>query len=117
MFLARSRIVAESKSRNTVENAVFSKLLAMPQPNERWLLVTSAYHMPRAIGAFRHVGFAVEAYPVDWRTRGWRDAAMPFDRLSAGLDRTDVAIHEWIGLIAYRLSGRSSTLFPAPAQR
>ena len=62
------RIVAEEQSRNTVENAVFSRLIANPQPGQRWLLLTSAFHMPRAIAVFRAAGFPVEAYPVDWRT-------------------------------------------------
>ena len=70
--LPHDRVVAEEQSRNTVENAVFSRLIADPKPGERWLLVTSAYHMPRAIAAFRAAGFPVEAYPVDWRTRGCR---------------------------------------------
>ena len=70
--------------------------------------------MPRAIGAFSKAGFEVEAYPVDWRTRGWVDARVPFDRLSSGLARTDVALHEWGGLVIYWLTGRSSELFPAP---
>ncbi len=112
--IPRARIETERASRNTIENARFSKALAKPKPGERWLLVTSAYHMPRAIGAFRRVGFSVEAYPVDWRTRGPIDLALPFDSLTAGLRRTDTAVHEWIGLVAYRLSGRSSALFPAP---
>src|SRR5271169_265162 len=68
--VARERVTAEEQSRNTLENAVFSRLLADPKPGERWLLVTSAYHMPRAMGVFRAAGFPVEAYPVDWRTRG-----------------------------------------------
>ena len=50
--IAHERITAEEQSRNTIENAVFSRLLANPQPGERWILVTSAYHMPRAIAAF-----------------------------------------------------------------
>lgn len=111
---ARSRIVLESQSRNTAENAVFTRALVSPKPGERWLLVTSAFHMPRSIGAFRKAGFDVEAFPVDWRTRGWRDSLMPFTTLSAGLARTDVAVHEWVGLIAYWATGRSSELFPAP---
>jgi uncharacterized SAM-binding protein YcdF (DUF218 family) len=115
--IAPARVVLEDQSRTTYENAALVRRLVEPKPGERWLLVTSAFHMPRSIGTFRTAGFDVEAYPVDWRTRGWRDSAMPFDRLSAGLDRTDIAIHEWIGLIAYRLTGRSSTLFPAPAKR
>ncbi len=68
--VAHDRITAEEQSRNTIENAVFSRLLADPKPGERWLLVTSAYHMPRAIAAFRAAGFPIEPYPVDWRTRG-----------------------------------------------
>jgi uncharacterized SAM-binding protein YcdF (DUF218 family) len=112
--VARSRIEAEGKSRNTIENADFSKALAAPKPGERWLLVTSAFHMPRAIGVFRHAGFAVEAYPVDWRTRGSIDLVIPFDSLTAGLRRTDTAMREWMGLVAYRLTGRSSVLFPGP---
>jgi uncharacterized SAM-binding protein YcdF (DUF218 family) len=115
--IAGPRVVLENQSRTTYENATMVRKLVAPQPGERWLLVTSAFHMPRAIGAFRAAGFMVEAYPVDWRTRGWVDAAMPFDRLSAGLDRTDIAVHEWTGLIAYWLSGRSSALFPSPTPR
>jgi uncharacterized SAM-binding protein YcdF (DUF218 family) len=110
------RIVLEGASRTTAENAVLTRKLISPKSNERWLLVTSAFHMPRSIGAFRAAGFPVEAYPVDWRTRGWIDATMPFDKLSAGLARTDVALHEWNGLIGYWLSGQSSALFPAPAK-
>ena len=109
-----SRIVLESESRTTAENAAFTRKLVSPKPGERWLLVTSAFHMPRSIGAFRKAGFDVEAYPVDWRTRGWRDGLIPFATLSSGLARTDVAVHEWIGLIAYWATGRSSELFPGP---
>jgi uncharacterized SAM-binding protein YcdF (DUF218 family) len=111
---ARSRIVLESDSRTTAENATFTRKLISPKPGERWLLVTSAFHMPRSIGVFRRAGFDVEAYPVDWRSRGWRDGLTPFTTLSAGLARTDVAVHEWVGLIAYWATGRSSELFPAP---
>jgi uncharacterized SAM-binding protein YcdF (DUF218 family) len=115
--IATDRITLESGSRTTDENAVFTRRILMPKPGERWLLVTSAFHMPRSIGAFRAAGFDVEAYPVDWRTRGWRDAGMPFDMLSAGLARTDAAIHEWTGLVGYWLSGRSSALYPGPIRR
>lgn len=111
---ARSRIVLESESRTTAENATLTRALVSPKPGERWLLVTSAYHMPRSIGTFRKAGFDVEAYPVDWRTRGWRDGLTPFPMASAGLARTDVALHEWVGLVAYWLTGRSSELFPGP---
>ena len=79
--VAHDRITAEEQSRNTIENAVFSRLLADPKPGERWLLVTSAFHMPRAIAAFRAAGFPIEAYPVDWRTRGPIDVLQPFGSL------------------------------------
>lgn len=112
--VAHDRITAEEQSRDTIENAVFSRLIAQPKPGERWLLVTSAFHMPRAIAAFRAAGFPVEAYPVDWRTRGPDDAARPFTSLTAGLSITDYAVHEWVGLLVYRLTGRTAELFPAP---
>jgi uncharacterized SAM-binding protein YcdF (DUF218 family) len=111
----RRRVMVEDRSRNTVENAQFSMDLAKPLPGERWLLVTSAYHMARAIGVFRKVGFSVEAYPVDWRTRGPKDVLRPFPTLGDGLRRTDTAVREWVGLAAYWLTGRSSELFPAPS--
>lgn len=112
--IAHERITAEEQSRNTIENAVFSRLVAQPKPEERWLLVTSAFHMPRAIAAFRAAGFPVEAYPVDYRTRGPIDATAPFDLLPEGLAMTDTAMHEWAGLLAYRLDGKTAELFPAP---
>jgi uncharacterized SAM-binding protein YcdF (DUF218 family) len=112
--IAHERITAEEQSRNTIENAVFSRLLAGPKPGEHWLLVTSAFHMPRSIAAFRAAGFPVEACPVDWRTRGPIDATAPFGSFTTGLTVTDTAVHEWIGLIAYRLAGETSELFPAP---
>ena len=100
----------ESRSRNTAENASFTKDLVQPKQGDRWLLVTSAYHMPRAIGVFRREGFPVEAYPVDWRT-GAEDSSV-FSSLSAGLARTDTALREWVGLLAYRLTGRTTELLP-----
>ena len=115
--VAPGRVIPENKSRNTVENARFSRELAQPKPGERWLLVTSAYHMPRSVGVFRKAGFPVEAYPVDWRTRGPADMLRPFPTLGDGLRRTDTAVREWVGLMAYWLNGHSSELFPGPIQR
>jgi uncharacterized SAM-binding protein YcdF (DUF218 family) len=112
--VAHDRITAEEQSRNTIENAVFSRLIANPKPGERWLLVTSAYHVPRAMGVFWAAGFPVEAYPVDWRTRGATDLARLFSSLSEGLQRTDTAAHEWVGLFAYWITGKTTALFPAP---
>jgi uncharacterized SAM-binding protein YcdF (DUF218 family) len=112
--IARERIILEDRSRNTVENAIYSRQLAAPKAGERWLLVTSAHHMPRSIGIFRQAGFPVEAYPVDYRTRGVGDYYRPFSTMGDGLRRTDTAMREWAGLVAYWMTGRSSQLFPAP---
>jgi len=114
MGLSRERITLEGKSRNTVENGEFSLAIANPKPGERWLLVTSAYHMPRSVGIFRRLGFAVEAYPVDWRTAGKDEPVFPFDTVAGGLRRTDTAVKEWVGLLTYYLTGKTSALFPAP---
>jgi len=114
--IAGERILVEDRSRNTVENAVFSKQVAMPKPGERWLLVTSAYHLPRAMGIVRRAGFAVEPYPVDWRTRGIEDGLRPFPTVGDGLRRTDTAVREWVGLLVYWVTGQSSELFPGPAR-
>jgi len=110
----RERIQIETGSRNTAENALNAMQVAMPKVGERWLLITSAYHMPRAMGLFRNAGFRVEAYPVDWQTGGWGDLETISSSLLGGLPRVDRALHEWAGLIFARLSGRTSVLFPAP---
>jgi uncharacterized SAM-binding protein YcdF (DUF218 family) len=112
--IEKSRVILESSSRDTEENARFTKELVQPKEGERWLIVTSAHHMPRAVGAFRAAGFPVEAFPVDYRTRGAIDLLRPFATLGDGLRRTDTAVREWVGLIAYRLTGRTDALFPGP---
>lgn len=108
------RLTMERRSRNTEENAEFTKAIAAPKNGERWLLVTSAYHMPRSVGLFRKAGFAIEPYPVDWRL-GNRADLLRFSVFAVdGLQRTDLAVHEWIGLLAYRLTGKTSRLLPGP---
>ena len=96
------------------ENAVYAKQIADPKPRERWLLVTSSWHMPRAMGLFRKVGFNVEAWPTDYRTAGTNDAYVPFYSPSEGLRRLDVAVREWVGLVVNWLTGQSKDLLPAP---
>ena len=109
-----ARMVVEDRSRTTHENAAFSRSLVEPKEGERWLLVTSAWHMPRAVGAFRRAGFAVTAYPVDYRTPGASDARRPFAFVANGLRRLDIAVKEWLGLLAYRLAGYTDALLPGP---
>ncbi|MCC7250370.1 YdcF family protein [Hyphomicrobium sp.] len=112
--IARERLVLEGRSRNTYENAIFTRDLVRPAAGERWYLVTSAFHMPRAMGLFRKAGFDVIAYPVDYRTRGPEDLMRFFERIPQGLMRLDLGANEWIGLLAYRVLGRIDEVFPGP---
>ncbi len=113
---SKARLMMERRSRNTEENAELSKEFAAPKTGERWLLVTSAFHMPRSIGLFRKAGFNVEAYPVDWRV-GVRTDLLTFSTVALdGLGRTDVATREWLGLVAYWATGKIDELLPGPAR-
>ncbi|MEP2742602.1 YdcF family protein [Bauldia litoralis] len=107
------RIEMETVSRNTCENAEQSRRVAKPNSGELWLLVTSASHMPRAVGCFRAAGFPVLPYPVDFRSRS-ADGFRLAGSVTTGLQALDLAAHEWIGLASYRLLGRTDALFPAP---
>lgn len=106
-----SRVLFEGQSRNTRENAILSRSLAQPSGQGSWLLVTSAIHMPRAMGTFRADGWKVAAYPVDYTTTG---TARPALSASAGLRQVAAAAKEWLGLAYYRLRGWSDALYPAP---
>jgi hypothetical protein len=97
-----SRVVLEIRARNTFENSLYSTDLIRPNASERWLLVTGALHMPRAIGAFRMAGFDVEPWPVD-------------DLASNDPSLAKAALHEWLGLFVYWILGRTDSLFPSPA--
>jgi uncharacterized SAM-binding protein YcdF (DUF218 family) len=112
--LAPDRVVIESRSVNTHENVVLTKAIADPKPGETWLLVTSSWHMPRSVGIFRRQGWEVVAYPVDHRTAGWGEEWRWFRAASDRRRRTDVAMREYVGLVVYRLTGRTDALFPAP---
>jgi len=106
-----ARTLYEDRSRNTWENALYSKRLADPQPGQTWLLVTSAWHMPRAVGCFRKAGWAVLPYPVDYLGN---DAEWFGFGAATRLDLLTVVLHEWLGLLAYRAMDRTDALFPAP---
>jgi uncharacterized SAM-binding protein YcdF (DUF218 family) len=113
MGIEDARVTIEEASRNTAENARLSAALVGARAGERWLLVTSAFHMPRAMGSFRAAGWSPMPWPTDYRTRG------PEDRLprpSLGLSLVDLAAKEWVGLVAYRLTGRTDALFPGPEE-
>lgn len=108
--LSRDRLILEAESRNTIENAEFTRRYSK---GGRWLLVTSAYHMPRAVGLFRTAGVAVEPYPVDWLTPGAASRSFWLDRPLYALQRTDLATREWAGLFVNWLLGKSNELLPS----
>ncbi|MDE2167534.1 MAG: YdcF family protein [Alphaproteobacteria bacterium] len=107
--VAQNRLVIEDRSRTTHENTVFSKALIDPKPGEVWILVTSAAHMPRAVGCFRRVGWPVVADPVDF------EATDRFHiSFADGIRSLSYAEHEWLGLLAYRAAGWTTALLPGP---
>lgn len=108
-----ARIVFEDKSRNTYDNAVMSKAIMEPKPGETWLLVTSAFHMPRAVGCFRQSGWPVLPWPVDYQFAGNTESGWGFG-FTRRLQRFGDALHEWLGLLAYRTMGRINAVFPGP---
>ena len=109
--LEPSKIIFENQSRNTFENAMFSKKLVKPKPDETWVLITSAFHMPRSVGVFRKAGWSVIPYPVDFYLSGEAPDILSF-YAGHGLGRFSSALHEWIGLLVYRLTDRSDEIFP-----
>jgi uncharacterized SAM-binding protein YcdF (DUF218 family) len=114
MGLSEARLEIETRSRNTCENATQSVVVAAPKAGDVWLLVTSASHMPRAVACFRAANFPVVPYPVDYRTRGAEDMRRVQESAADGLADVDLAAHEWVGLISYRIAGLTHELFPAP---
>jgi uncharacterized SAM-binding protein YcdF (DUF218 family) len=108
--IAPDRIVLEPNSRNTAENAALTFELIGKPPEGPWLLVTSAFHMPRAIGSFCHAGWSdIVPFPVDYRGIG--SVELRWD-LAERLRTFNIAIKEWVGLVAYRVTGRMHALFP-----
>lgn len=108
----RARLLFEKESRNTAENAVLSKALANPAAGEAWILVTSASHMPRAVGTFCKAGWPVIPYPVDHGTERGNLLRMQTD-LPGNLLGLSSGLKEWVGLAAYFTTGRSSALLPS----
>lgn len=114
--VAPDRLILEDRSRDTYENAVFTKALVTPKPGETWLLVTSAFHMPRAKALFDKAGFAAVPWPVDYRTSGREGISLFADNTADALANTTTALREWTGLAAYWLAGRIDSPFPSPGK-
>ena len=113
MGFDHGRVVYEDQSRNTYENAIMTYDLVRPDPDETWALITSAMHMPRSVGVFRKAGWMVLPYPVDFKTEVTGQFNY-FQGLAGGFDTLGTALKEWIGLIGYRMLGRTDNIFPAP---
>src|SRR6516225_8360736 len=96
--IAPARILLEEKSRSTRESAVYAKELFRPAPGETWVLVTSAYHVPRSVGAFTAAGWQVIPYPVDFRIEPKADLRASYSLLD-GLRDSTLAGKEWVGLV------------------
>ncbi len=108
--LSGRTLLYERDSRNTWENALFSARLLGGVPEKPWLLVTSAFHMPRSIGIYRQLGWEVVPYPVDYYSTG--ELFRP--QFVLNLRDLVVGVREWTGLLVYYLTGRSSALLPSP---
>ena len=109
--LEGNKVLYERNSRNTYENAVLSRKFAGELINKQWVLVTSALHMPRAMGVFRKAGWKVVPYPVDYLTDGRKTFRLVL-RPVYGLTSLNRSGREWIGLLAYFILGRTDTFFP-----
>lgn len=98
-----SRVLYEDGSRNTYENALLGATVPGVDKRQPWLLLTSAFHMPRSMGVFARTGWNVTPWPVDYRTKpgqSWGVFSLHYGpRLWA------LALHEWLGYWAYRLAG------------
>ena len=108
-------VLFEDQARNTFENAKFTFDTVKPKREENWVLVTSAFHMPRSVGTFRKAGWRIIPYPVDFLTTG--DIAFrPSFNFRRGISGFSKAFHECLGLLFYWLTDRSDSLFPVPDQ-
>ncbi|MFN7009487.1 MAG: YdcF family protein [Allorhizobium sp.] len=108
------RLVRETASRTTSENVDNSRAILSERGMSHCLLITSAFHMPRAVGLFRTAGITVTPWPTDYRTSGRVTLGLDFTQPTLNAQQTATAVREWIGLAAYALTGRIPTLYPAP---
>ncbi|TYB85607.1 YdcF family protein [Oceaniovalibus sp. ACAM 378] len=100
-----ARITFERASRNTAENATLTAALIAPPPDETWVLITSAFHMPRSVDSFISAGWSsIIPWPVDFRSRDM-GRGLGWD-LTGNLINLNIAIRERVGLIAYRFLQR-----------
>lgn len=109
--IKKNRIIYENKARNTFENVIYTKQIAQPQPEETWIVVSTAYHLPRAVGIFCKQNWNIIPYPADFHTNP-EELLAPSLNLSGNLQQLNEGIHEWLGLTAYYLTGKTNQWLP-----
>jgi uncharacterized SAM-binding protein YcdF (DUF218 family) len=110
--IGSERLVLENKARNTAENVTLAKQLLSPESDQNWILITTAYHMPRSVGIFCKQGWPVIPYPVDHQTAPSQMYQAGFNLLDHANDLV-TASHEWTGLLAYYLAAKTTSLVPS----
>ena len=110
--VGRDRLIEETQSRTTFENAVNTKEFLASQGLSKCLLITSGFHMPRSVGIFRKLGIDIVPWPTDYRTDGQVRPGLDFTQPNLNAQNMATAIREWYGLIGYYLAGRTSELYP-----
>jgi len=109
MGINTNKIFFENQSRNTYENILFSKKIAKPKNEENWIVITSAFHMNRAIFIGEKIDWILKPYAVDF-TQSKKLRFKPSLKILNNLNQIQKGSHEWIGLIAYYLMGRTSRI-------
>ena len=110
--VGKDRLVEETQSRTTYENAVNTKQFLAQQGLANCLLITSGFHMPRSVGIFRKLDIDVVPWVTDYRTTGNVTLGLDFTQPSLNADNMGTALREWYGLVGYYLAGRTSELYP-----
>lgn len=106
MGFSENTVIYEDQSTNTYENAVFTKELVQPLAREEWILVTSAYHMPRSMAVFEKAGWEMQPHPTDYRTDLAYNWMPSLQNIHRNLNMADLALHELGGMIIYKLTGK-----------
>jgi len=110
--IGKERLIRDTTSRNTAENIINTKALLAQASLKDCLLITSAFHMPRAIGLMRKAEIAVMPWPTDYRTNGLTTLAFDFTQPTLNAQQTATALREWIGLTVYFLADKTSAVLP-----
>ncbi len=112
--ISPDRLIIEDQSRTTEENVSGIQALVSPRPGDTWLLVTSAFHMPRSVGLFRKAGFDVVPWPADYLATGREEFGLRFGQPAENISVTSITLREWAALLSYWITGRIPELFPSP---